>query len=129
MEVLAYLNHGRWIVDCPKCGKVGATLAEPNHLVAHYSAENGLFICHKCYPGMIVRSGVNANGSLKFNATMRAVARQKAEKNGEIYRVIFPENRKEIELAVAKRAPDNQNWEPGETIEFLLEENQAYGVK
>lgn len=129
MNVYAYLNHGRWIVDCPKCGKRGATLAEANPSVAYYSAVDGEFICPKCHPGMVVQAGRNTNGSIKFNKVTQGIERKKAEADGEIYRVVFPANRKEIEKAVAKRSIENQNWKPGETIEFLDLENIKNGVK
>jgi hypothetical protein len=128
IETYAYLNFGRWIVDCPKCGKVGATLAEPDLKIAQYSA-NKTFICPKCYPGMVAYSGKNANGSLKFNTSLQSLARKKAEKNNDVYKVVFPTNKKEIETVLSGRNLENKNWIPGETIEFLKKENKEHGVK
>lgn len=128
MEVYAYLNHGRWIVDCPKCGKLGSTLAEPNPNIAHYSAINGKFICPNCYPGMVV---IKSRGviSVRFNEDARAAAKKHAEGRQEIYDVVFPKERKEIEGIVSLRRLDQQNWQPGETVEFLKEENELIGAK
>lgn len=127
MIVEAYLNHSRWVVDCPKCGKLGSTLAEPNLEVALYSAMNKKFICPNCYPGMIVIKSKGLN-SVRFNEDARAVAKKRAEDRGEIYGVVFPENKLEIESVVSLRRLDQQNWEPGETLEFLLEENKELGL-
>jgi len=128
MEVEAYLNHGRWVVDCPKCGKQGSTLAEPKPIESPYSAINGEYICPNCYPGMVVITRRTTTGVI-FNETSRAIARARAKANNEIYEVVFPANRKEIETVVCLRRLDYQNWEPGETISFLKNENKQIGVK
>lgn len=44
-------------------------------------------------------------------------------------KVEFPEERKEIEAILIKRPdPATRNWEPGETIEFLQQENIEHGL-
>ena len=128
MKVEAYLNHGRWVVDCPKCGKHGSTLAEPKPIESPYSAINGEYICPNCYPDMVVVSRRTATGVI-FNETSRTIARARAKQNNEIYEVIFPDNKKEIEKIVSVRRLDYQNWQPGETIKFLKEENELIGAK
>ena len=47
---------------------------------------------------------------------------------GKSLKIIMPRNRKAIEQALASRPVGNQNWEPGETVEFLLQENETNGV-
>jgi len=128
MKVEAYLNHGRWVCDCPKCGKLGATLAEPKPLESPYSAINGLYICPNCYPGMVaIRKRTMAG--VVFNEDLRTVARARAKANDEIYEVVFPSDKKKIESVVSVRRLDHQNWEHGETIKFLQEENELIGAK
>jgi phage terminase large subunit GpA-like protein len=129
MKVEAYFNHGRWVCDCPKCGKLGSTLAEPNKALAHYSAVNGEYICPNCYPGMVIIHKRTVTGGLVFNEDMQAISRARAKANDEIYEVIFPTNKKEIEAIVSLRRLDYQNWQPGETIEFLKKENETIGAK
>lgn len=129
MEVLAYMNHGRWIVDCPKCGKNGATLAEQDKFISPYSCENGEFICPNCYTGMVVRDGTTITGQVKFNITARMAAQARAKRNGEIYKVVFPKDKKKIEAVVKLRRLDNQNWMPGETLEDLRQENIEHEVR
>lgn len=128
MKVEAYLNHGRWVCDCPKCGKLGATLAEPKPSESPYSAVNGLYICPNCYPDMVVIRKRTSAGVV-FNEDSRVIARARAKQNNEIYEVIFPSNKKEIEEIVRVRRLDYQNWQPGETIKFLKEENELIGAK
>lgn len=49
---------------------------------------------------------------------------------GKSYSVIFPENRGAIEEILLKRPKaENQNWEPGETVAFLLAENAMGGIE
>lgn len=128
MKVEAYLNHGRWVVDCPKCGKLGATLAEPKPSESPYSVINGEYICPNCYPGMVAIRKRTVTGVI-FNEDLRTVARARACQNNEIYEVVFPNDKKEIEKIVSVRRLDYQNWEPGETVKFLKEENELIGAK
>ena len=128
MEVLAYLNNNRWIVDCPKCGKLGATLAEPDISVSPYSAIDGKYICPNCYPGM-TKIKERGYAKVSFDEDARAEARTRAEENGEVYDVVFPDNKSEIIDVVKVRKHQHQNWQPGETIKFLKDENKKNGVK
>lgn len=43
-------------------------------------------------------------------------------------RVAFPDDRGAIEEALATRLVDHRNWEPGESIDFLLAENRDHGL-
>ncbi len=127
MNVLAFLNQGRWIVECPKCGKDGATLAENRPEISPYWTENNAYICPNCHPGMIVISGKYRNGRYQFNQSARDAARAKAAERNEIYIVEFPADRKKIMELVKDRPLTNQNWIPGETLEFLARENAERG--
>tara|TARA_Y100000310_G_scaffold46368_1_gene43059 strand:+ start:628 stop:1053 length:426 start_codon:yes stop_codon:yes gene_type:complete len=98
-EVAARINHGRWLVDCPGCNSA---------LVIDLSQP--AFMCVEC--------GNNHN-------------------NQKWLRVITPRNRKAIEAELLKRPMNgrnpaeavNRNWEPGETVAMLKQENTDHGVE
>lgn len=119
--VNAYLNFGRWLVQCPKHGKNGATE------VLLGTTE---YIAPCCYPGIVAQFvGIVKNKITVIpDESARATARNLARENDEIYQVIFPENLAEIVVETSARPIQNQNWEPGETVEFLQAENAEHGV-
>tara|TARA_Y100000310_G_scaffold275669_1_gene292318 strand:+ start:604 stop:1026 length:423 start_codon:yes stop_codon:yes gene_type:complete len=97
-EVAARINHGRWLVDCPGCNS--ALVADLGHPV---------FMCVECG---------NSHNAGKWLA------------------VTIPGNRKAIESELLKRPMNgrnpseaiNRNWEPGETLTMLKQENTAHGI-
>jgi len=97
-EVAARINHGRWLVDCPGCNS--ALVVDLSELV---------FMCVEC--------GNAAN-------------------DGKWFQVTVPKNRKAIETELLKRPWNgrnpaeavNRNWQPGETITMLKQENTDHGV-
>jgi len=127
MDVKAYLNHGYWKVDCPKCGNLGATLAQAAPEVSPYFAENMEYVCPHCYPGML--AGTMRLGVFEFNKTVQAITQKTARKKGEVYSVIFPVDKIMIEKIVNKRPPENRNWIPGESSDFLKGENRERGIR
>jgi predicted RNA-binding Zn-ribbon protein involved in translation (DUF1610 family) len=96
--VAARINHGRWIVDCAGCNS--ALVVDLSELV---------FMCVEC--------GNNHN-------------------DRKWVRVIIPRNRKAIEDELLKRPWNgrnpaeavNRNWEPGETVTALKQENTDHGI-
>jgi len=96
--VAARINHGRWLVDCPGCNS--ALVVDLSELV---------FMCVEC-----------AN----------------AANEGKWFAVIVPTNRKAIETELLKRPWNgrnlaeavNRNWEPGETVATLKQENTDHGI-
>lgn len=48
--------------------------------------------------------------------------------DGYFKSVVFPEDRAEIEAALLARPVENRNWEPGESVDYLLMENIENGV-
>jgi len=96
--VAARINHGRWIVDCPGCNS--ALVVDLSELV---------FMCVEC--------GNNHN-------------------DGKWFQVTVPSNRKAIEAELLKRPWNgrnpaeavNRNWEPGETLATLKQENTDHGI-
>lgn len=107
MQVEAEFNHGRWIWRCPKCN--GAELAAIGVL--------GSGVCYSCHPCTLrdPRSVVKAW--------------KDAEKAGEVYEIILPEEADEIEAILSVRPVKNKNWLPGERPEKLREENAGHGLK
>ena len=97
-EVAARINHGRWLVDCAGCNS--ALVVDLGH---------SIFMCVEC--------GNAAN-------------------DGKWFRVIIPKNRKTIEAELLKRPWNgrnpaeavNRNWEPGETVATLKQENSDHGI-
>jgi ribosomal protein L37AE/L43A len=96
--VAARINHGRWLVDCPGCNSA---------LVVDLGQP--VFMCVEC--------GNAAN-------------------DGKWFAVTVPSNRKAIETELLKRPWNgrnpaeavNRNWEPGETVAALKQENTEHGV-
>ena len=97
-EVTARINHGRWIADCPGCNSA---------LVIDLSEP--VFMCVEC--------GNAGNG-------------------GKWFQVTVPRNRAAIEAELLKRPMNgrnpaeavNRNWEPGETVATLRQENIDHGI-
>jgi ribosomal protein L37AE/L43A len=97
-EVAARINHGRWLVDCPGCNSA---------LVVDLSQP--VFMCVEC---------------------------GNAGNEGKWFTVAVPRNRAAIEAELLKRPINgrnsasaiNRNWEPGETVATLKQENIDHGV-
>ena len=97
-KVAARINHGRWLVDCPGCNSA---------LVVDLAQP--VFMCVEC-----------AN----------------AANDGKWFAVTVPSNRKAIETELLKRPWNgrnpaeavNRNWEPGETVAALKQENTDHGI-
>jgi len=97
-EVAARINHGRWLVDCTGCKSA---------LVVDLGEP--VFMCVEC--------GNSHNA-------------------GKWLKIILPKNRKAIEGELLKRPWNgrnpaeavNRNWEPGETLAMLKQENIDHGI-
>jgi len=118
-KVMAYLNYGRWIVDCPKHGKNGAL---------EVTRETTEYIAPCCYPGSIATFTGVIKGILRNvpDVSARATARNLAVQNNEIFEVVFPEDVEAVLSAVSIRMIQNQNWTADETVEFLHSENVEF---
>lgn len=121
MIVHPYLNHGRWLVDCPKHGQNGA------HEVAPETTE---YIAPCCYPGVIATftGMVKGHPQVVPDVSARATATARAKANGEIHTVVFPENTDEIMEVISMRPIPDQNWQPNESVELMLEQNAEKGI-
>ena len=99
MKANAYLNHGRWVVECPRKTCRGAMKVKPS------GPAKLRCIC----PDDVVCD----HGD---------VCKQPIEPQ-------FPDDVVGIVETVAKRPdPASRNWEPGETVELLTAENIEHGV-
>jgi hypothetical protein len=106
----ARMNHGRWIVDCPNPACKGAELARPG--------ED--FICSDCY----IEEALASDGAVGATARAREIARVR----GEVYAVRFPADKAAIEAVLRPRPLKHMNWQPGESLDGLRQENAAHGI-
>ena len=99
--VRAYINHGRWVVDCPEgCG--GAAMA---------SLKYRVFICPNC--GSPGNSGQWYHVIFPGNfRQIETVLLKRPNKRG----VMVPDD------------AENRNWRTGETLATLERENIEHGV-
>jgi len=94
----ARINHGRWLVDCGGCNSAQVV-----------DLDQPVFMCVEC--------GNAAN-------------------DGKWLQVTVPRNRNAIETELLKRPWNgrnpaeavNRNWEPGETVATLRQENTDHGI-
>lgn len=112
-KVQAYLNHGRWLVDCPKHGRNGTLEVQ---------VTDTEYIAPCCYPGVIAQfTGMVKNRVQSVpDISARATAHARARTDGEVYEIAFPENMNEIMDALRGQPVTMQNWVSGDSIEFLL---------
>lgn len=117
-KILAYMNHGRWLIKCPKC-------STPLH-----AQESGV-VCPRCHPGVMAKALQQiGDGLFRPVADIEIVeaARKKAEDAGELYVPDFPPQRNEIERILRMRpGVHNMNWIPSETLDDLRKQNIKHG--
>lgn len=108
--VKAFLNHGRWLVQCPKHGILGAMPAEDE------------YICPVCHPKSIAKFLVLKSGQLQSvnDRSARRTAYLEAQAKGEIYTVTFPKQKESIEKELSKLPEDKKHWN-GESMQTLKE--------
>jgi len=121
-KVYARVNHGRWIADCPDCSN-GAMLVNPEKLEP--------FICGNCFPGMVAKT-IKKVGEDKYvpvpdDKTIFRTA-ETVMGAGYAYEVVIPDNWSEIFETLRPRLLENMNWQPGETLDDLIEENIEHKV-
>lgn len=98
-EILASINHGRWIVDCPQQGCGGAVIA---------SMEEPVYFCSHC--------GNAANDGHSY-----AVVFPKFWRELETDLVKRP--------APSPMMAPHRNWKPGETLAAIKRETIAHRVE
>ena len=116
--LIAYMNYGRWIFHCPRCSS------------ALLASETGV-ICPVCWPGIRAKAFNRlSNGLFRPvpDTELIEAEQAKAQESGEVYFPIFPKERPDIETILKLRPlTQNMNWEPGETLDILNEQNIAHG--
>lgn len=118
IEVSAFMNHGRWIILCPRCHTA-------------LEAIEGSVVCGVCFPKIRAQALELIDGGLLRSvpdSVLVAGATKQAEERGEKYAIKFPAERSQIEAVLRQRANvANINWHPGETVADLIEQNKAHG--
>lgn len=112
----AYMNWGRWLVNCPDCGSA-----------LHAGAR---LVCPVCFPNVRAKAFKPAPGGLFRpvpDVELIAQATAQAEKAGKVIVPVFPDERAEIERVLRGRKARNMNWEPGESLEYLIADNIEHG--
>lgn len=97
----AYVNHGRWIIEC-QCGNAVEAVREP--LWTH-QAKIGQKKW-KCAPP----EGFGAGGFC-----------------GSAYSVLWPDVERTEAILTLRPDPRNRNWWPGESFKQLVGENLEHG--
>jgi len=123
-KVEAMINAGRWIVRCPDDPK-GA------HFMEVYYGQTS-FVCAGCYPDLLsltFKKRDDDHYDPVQDVGKRIKAKDDAKKDGREYEIIFPGNAEEIFGTLRQRPAQAMNWLPGETVEFLQDENVAHGVR
>ncbi len=99
MKIRAYVNHGRWVADCPDPSCRGAELVEPDVP----------FVCGSCNMSEFIKK-----------------RKGKVYKNK--HTVTFPSWKDKIEQILVVRPTENRNWWTGESVAELRRENKEHGL-
>lgn len=117
-QVLAYMNHGRWLARCPVHQFGNKLEVKPG----------GKFVPPCCHPNILAFIRDERSGRMIPDRSARATALRLAEQSGDVYEVVFPPNYAAIVEALQARPKEAQNWTPGESVELLGMENNAHGM-
>jgi hypothetical protein len=141
-KVYAYINHGEWKVDCPKCGRATRITRGLNK-----------YICLVCWPGIkatalqeivTVTNGITQKILRPVpDLAARQAAIVAARQDKEEYNILFPQHSEEIEASISTEPDRNwQNWYPdqpetkakhptasayGQTLADIQEERVTHG--
>ena len=119
MTILLRVNHGRWIADCPRCNS--ALMVQAIGGPQLYER----FACFDCGYGL-------SETFIRHLSTISPRERIRVfENEGPFFQIPiqYPDEREMIEgLLVKRESVENQNWEAGETVRGLIEENLSHGV-
>jgi hypothetical protein len=123
ISVSPYMNWGRWLIACPKCGT--------KFSVRKRDTEFTCSVCHPDLMAVAYNRVIDSRGREIFRPVddddLRMEAREKAKKIGESYPIAWPQNLKEIEAILLMRPNKaNRNWKT-ETPDELRAENLAHG--
>ena len=118
-QTIAYMNHGRWLHNCLTCS-------------TPLPADRQ--ICPVCYPDAAAVLFEQVPGKAgKFrpvaDAEKQGQAKAKARIDNRLNVPCYPKDRQAIERVLRERPRANMNWEPGESLQMLLEDNLKHKVK
>lgn len=117
-KITAYMNNGRWLIDCPVCGT-----PLPGWDIG--------VICPRCFPGMLARVYQKLpSGLLRPLTDVEIVEQTKtAARNADReYAPLYPVERAQIEKVLQlRKARRFMNWVPSETVQDLIAQNIAHG--
>ena len=129
MKTYTYMNHGRWLVMCPKCGNEFKV-----------SRETKTMICFVCHPGIMANSNERVETESPISHTKQVIwrtvpdyeLRERAKieviKSKEEYEIVFPDEAEEIEKSVSGKDGNWQNWYPDrKEIRLKYPKASAYG--
>ena len=89
--------------------------------------SNKPFVCGCCFPGIYAQK--IEGGAVIADIEKRLATHRIAERVGQVYKVIFPDEMAEINQLCSKRPMENRNWYPGETLKDLERENSKHGIE
>lgn len=151
MKIKAYMNHGRWMWQCPDCGGKNrydfsqdiCTHCFPNLLATAKIVRPGqegklaALMASNSLSGSDKQRSLHSGRGLQFvdapDLATRLEARGKAEKMKRVHDVEMPSD-KDVQMAMKYLRPrktENMNWYPGrgETIADLKRQNKEHEVK
>lgn len=125
-KIYAQYNWARWIVICPVC-------AEDGGKVAVEVKPGDVFACPEEYPDLLAKTLVpnpRVKGALNSvpDIQLREDAMKQAEADGNVYQVVFPQDKAEIERVLRVRPRAGRNWWQGVPMRELIDENKERGV-
>lgn len=124
----AYINHGRWIAECPP--KLTPAIDRNGELI--FDKNGGqVFEKHSCGHALVASDA--------FPYYICTVCGNE-ENDGQFYNIRFPSNRAAIEAELVKRpvrnpihskpwAEPTRNWIPGESVAKLRAEAAERGIR
>ena len=148
----AYIEHGKWKVDCPVCGRG-----------IRVDMATSKAVCKFCYPELLAVAFQPPEGTMDYFAALarserglqkpdgvwrkvpdterRAEGLMKAQESGNIHRAAYPKNKSAIEAVLRQRPRAmNMNWYykghykllafqmDEETLADLVADNLRHGV-
>ncbi len=103
MRAAVYVNHGRWVVECP--------------------ADN-------CRGAIDVSERIGGDAWVSCDCADRSVCYHGDNRCGLMLSVDWPDDPLEIwRILYRRHDPSTRNWLPGETVEDLKAENLLHGMR
>jgi hypothetical protein len=118
------MNHGRWLIQCPECSNW------------HEVREDGEQVfCVICYPGLnaVVYQPLDKDNLARGfrpvkDAATRQATRAQALAEGNYLVANLPAQSKAIEKILRVRPVKNRNWDLGESLDVINNDNVKHGL-